>query len=392
MEETTVEVPYEENKEEKEEVPVKACSGRWFKVHWKKFVILAVLIGAITYVVIDAVEKSCISTEPIKKTVFRAKCDSTWGPKVENYTTANIFTSGFDCKTKDADAWYPHPATNATSCQEASSCVSDGIEQFLAWIEANVVVGFFVYSLAYMLATVLFVPGSLLTIGGGAAFGAALGLGLGTLVGFLSVWLGASIGACIAMPLGRFLLRDMVANLIKKFSVLTAIDTAIDKKGFLTVLLLRFSPVVPFNAFNYIMGATKVNYRDYCIASVLGMAPGTAAYVFIGAAIGVTANAGSGKNLDCDPDTTVTTVVLVVGIIATLIAVFLISWYSKKEFAKLSADGNDGNGDGDGSGTPYSGAITEDGVAEVDRVNSGTNLTRVHTSNGEEAAAVVTAQ
>jgi len=329
---------------------VKVCTLPWFKRHWKKFFILAILIGAIIYVVIDAVQQTCTSTESLKATVFRAKCDSKWGTIVKNATESDIFQTGFDCKTKDADGWIPVPPTNTTSCQQPSSCVGEGIATFLTWIGDHTVAGFFVFSLAYVLATILFVPGSLLTIGAGAAFGAALGLGVGTLVAFLSVWLGASIGCCIAMPLGRYLLRDMVANLIKKFTVLSAIDTAIDKKGFLTVLLLRFSPIVPFNAFNYIMGATTVSFRDYAIASIFGMAPGTCAYVFIGAAIGVTANQGNGKTLECDPDTTVTTIVLVVGIIATIIAVVIISWYAKKEFNKLSQGDGDVESIGNGNG------------------------------------------
>lgn len=367
--------------DEKEPMQIKTCSLPWFKRHWKKFLVLAVLIGAITYVVIDAVEKSCTSTEELKATVFRAKCSAKWGPVVVNATTSDIFATGFDCETKGT-SWKPVPPKNPTSCQQPTSCVSEGIATFLKWITEHTTAGFFVFSGVYVLATVLFVPGSLLTIGAGASFGAALGLGLGTLIAFLSVWLGASIGACIAMPLGRFLLRDMVAGLIKQFTVLTAIDTAIDKKGFLTVLLLRFSPIVPFNAFNYIMGATKVSFRDYAIATVFGMAPGTCAYVFIGAAIGVTANAGNGDTLECDPDNTVTTIVLVVGIIATIAAVGVISWYAKKEFNKLSEGDNNGDGDGDVEGGVEHGEVEAGSTdrLQISQSPSNSNLTRVHTT------------
>jgi hypothetical protein len=59
-----------------------------------------------------------------------------------------------------------------------------GVESFLEWIEANPVGGIFVFMLVYfVVAKVLFVPGSILTLGAGFFFASAVGLGVGVLLG-----------------------------------------------------------------------------------------------------------------------------------------------------------------------------------------------------------------
>jgi uncharacterized membrane protein YdjX (TVP38/TMEM64 family) len=185
---------------------------------------------------------------------------------------------------------------------------------------------------------VCFFPGSILTIGAGATFSAALGLGYGVCVGTVAVWIGANIGALIAFLLGRHVLRAFVKTLVLKYRVLTAIDKAMDTKAFVTVLLLRFSPLIPFNAFNYLMGATSVGTYPYVLGSLLGMLPGTISFVFVGAAIASAARTASGGgNIEgsCTPDNTAQVVLLVVGIGMTVVVVVLISWYAKKELSKI---------------------------------------------------------
>lgn len=70
-----------------------------------------------------------------------------------------------------------------------------------------------------MVATVLFVPGLLLTIGAGAAIEAALNsvwrktvllTSEAILLGSFAVWIGAQLGSFVAMLLGRYLLRSAV--------------------------------------------------------------------------------------------------------------------------------------------------------------------------------------
>lgn len=207
--------------------------------------------------------------------------------------------------------------------------VRSGIDSFLQWIEANPIPGFFVFMVVYLVATVLFVPGSILTLGAGFVFANAFGLGPGVLLGSLSVFFGASAGAIVSFILGRYLLRDWVKTLTKKYAVFEALDVALEEKGFRIMALLRLSPIIPFNAINYIGGVTAISLSAYCL-SLVAILPGTVLYVFLGASAGSLADSsGSGDN------STVTIAVVVVGAVFGIFAIFVTSYYAKKELNRV---------------------------------------------------------
>ena len=172
--------------------------------------------------------------------------------------------------------------------------VGNTIETFLEWLRENPVVGTISLSLIYIVATLIFIPGSLLTLGAGVALQAALdNTGLAILIGTLGVWTGAWIGSNLAMLLGRYLFRDSAAKLAQKYRVINAIDKVLEKEGLKFTFLLRLCPLIPFNAFNYIMGITSVTFKAYAIGG-FGMIPGTIVYVFVGTTISNISAAASG--------------------------------------------------------------------------------------------------
>ena len=207
--------------------------------------------------------------------------------------------------------------------------VKSAIDAFLMWIEENPIAGFFVFMIVYFAATVLFVPGSILTLGAGFVFAKAFGLGAGVVLGSLSVAFGASAGAIAAFLLGRYLLRDWVQGLTKRYSIFEALDIAMATKGFRIMALLRLSPIIPFNAINYIAGVTAISFTSYS-AALVAILPGTILYVFLGASAGsLSDSAGSGGS------SSVTIVVVVVGIVFGIAAIAVTSYYAKKELQKV---------------------------------------------------------
>jgi pyruvate/2-oxoglutarate dehydrogenase complex dihydrolipoamide dehydrogenase (E3) component/uncharacterized membrane protein YdjX (TVP38/TMEM64 family) len=130
--------------------------------------------------------------------------------------------------------------------------------------------------LAYVLSTVLFIPGSALTIGSGTLFGLT--------TGFVVVFLGANLGAMCSFLLARTLLRDKVARWAEGNPKFRSLDQAIGKQGFKMVLLTRLSPVFPFVLLNYFLGLTAVRTAPYVLANLIGMLPATFLFVYIGAA------------------------------------------------------------------------------------------------------------
>jgi len=130
------------------------------------------------------------------------------------------------------------------------------------------------FVLAYVLATIFFLPGSILTLGAGAAFGVGWGS--------LYVSLASTLGATAAFLVGRYVARDWVARRVAGKAAFAAIDRAVGRQGWKIVGLTRLSPVFPFNLLNYAFGLTQVSLRDYVAASWIGMMPGTVMYVYLG--------------------------------------------------------------------------------------------------------------
>jgi uncharacterized membrane protein YdjX (TVP38/TMEM64 family) len=141
------------------------------------------------------------------------------------------------------------------------------------------------YIAIYVVACVLFVPGSILTIGAGVLFGVVRGS--------IYVSIGATAGATAAFLLGRYLMRGWVARRIEHNARFRAIDDAVGREGWKIVALTRLSPVFPFNLLNYAFGLTNVRLLDYVAASWAGMIPGTLLYVYIGSLSGDLARAAS---------------------------------------------------------------------------------------------------
>ncbi len=173
--------------------------------------------------------------------------------------------------------------------------------------------GALLYGFTYVLATVLLVPGSLLTIGAGFLYGFA-----GTLV----VWPASVLGAILAFLLSRFLVRDWVAGKTAGDGRLAAVDHAIGERSFTIIFLLRLSPFVPFTLLNYALGATRARLGAYALASILGMIPGMFLYVYIGISITDAAQLLGGER----PDTGLWGQLLLgAGLLATVVATVIIS-------------------------------------------------------------------
>lgn len=132
-----------------------------------------------------------------------------------------------------------------------------------------------VYAVAYAIATALALPGSVLTIVGGAVFGFGWGVVL--------VTIGANLGANAAFALARALGRDGIERLLGPR--LRGLDRVTSTHGFMGLLVLRLIPLVPFNALNFGSGLTAMRWRDYALATVIGIVPGTIVYVFFADAL-----------------------------------------------------------------------------------------------------------
>jgi uncharacterized membrane protein YdjX (TVP38/TMEM64 family) len=123
---------------------------------------------------------------------------------------------------------------------------------------------------AYAIAIMFGLPGSAFTLAGGAIFGFWWGL--------LLNWLGATVGATLAFLFAHSLCGDACRSLLGRYS--TRLEQAAQSHGLMATLRLRLIPLVPFNLLNFGAALAGVRFRDYVIATAIGIIPGTAVYTY----------------------------------------------------------------------------------------------------------------
>jgi uncharacterized membrane protein YdjX (TVP38/TMEM64 family) len=199
------------------------------------------------------------------------------------------------------------------------------VPQFAAWVEGLGLWGPLVFIAGYAVATVAFVPGSLLTLGAGAIFG--------LLQGVVYVFIAASIGATLAFLVSRYVARSAIEQRLEGNERFAAIDNAVGEQGLKIVFLLRLSPVFPFNLLNYGLGLTKVSLRDYVVAHI-GMLPGALLYVYYGKLAGDVAALAGGAEAERGAEYWL---VLGLGLAATLVVTTIVTRIARRAL-KEAAD------------------------------------------------------
>jgi len=198
--------------------------------------------------------------------------------------------------------------------------LNEWITSFRIWVQDLGALGWIISIFGYAIASFILIPGALLTITAGIAFG---------LWGFFIVVAGATLGAAMSFLAARYLFREKVETTLSKKPLFNAINEAIKEEGWKVVGLMRFSPAMPFSLQNWLFGITAVKFVPYFLATLFGIMPGTLLYVWIGS---IGANAAEGST------STAKLAFLVVGIIATLIVTIFIG---KKAKEKLAVHGLD---------------------------------------------------
>lgn len=140
------------------------------------------------------------------------------------------------------------------------------------WVQNAGPAGPLLFMAIYAIATVFFLPGSVLTLAGGALFGPVLGT-------FYNLT-GATLGAVLAFLVARYLASDWVEQ--KTGGKLKQLKQGVEAEGWRFVAFVRLVPLFPFNLLNYALGLTRIRLTHYLIATYLFMLPGAIAYTYLG--------------------------------------------------------------------------------------------------------------
>lgn len=194
--------------------------------------------------------------------------------------------------------------------------VKEWIGSFQGWIGDLGPIGVVIFTGLYVLVTVVLGPAWALTLVAGLAYGAW---------GFPLVVLSATLAACVAFLIGRHVGRDRVTKLVDDDNRLKALNKAVSDEGWKVVGLLRLSPVFPFGLQNYLFALTDIGFLPYALATLVGIMPGSALYVYIGT-LG-NADGGGGEAFRW--------VLLGAGLVATAAVVWLVTKRAKAALEAL---------------------------------------------------------
>lgn len=197
--------------------------------------------------------------------------------------------------------------------------VRGAFREVLSLIERLGVWGPILFIVVYVIATVLFLPGSILTLGAGAVFGVVWGS--------VVVSVASTLGATAAFLVGRNLARDWVAAKIEGNGTFAALDRAVAQEGWKIVVLTRLSPAFPFTLLNYAFGLTRVKLGHYVFASWIGMMPGTVLYVYLG-------SLARAAGADTQQRTPAQWALYGVGLIATIAVTIVITRIARRALAQ----------------------------------------------------------
>jgi uncharacterized membrane protein YdjX (TVP38/TMEM64 family) len=135
--------------------------------------------------------------------------------------------------------------------------VGDYITPTEEWIKAQGVFGPIVYILAFLVGTIIFIPGNLFAIASGLLFG--------LVSGFIYTGIAEVLGAILLFLIARYLARNMVEKYLRKHPKFFEIDKLVSKKGKKVMILLRLVPL-PYTFLCYLFGISEVSFKEYVIA------------------------------------------------------------------------------------------------------------------------------
>ncbi len=188
-----------------------------------------------------------------------------------------------------------------------SGTVREQVLGLAAWFRDAGSLGVVTYVALFTLSALAVLPASGFTLLAGFAYG----LGHGFAVALPASTIAAGVNFWFARTLGR----QRIEQALHPTSAWRAVMNAASTRGFGWVLLLRLSPVVPFSVLNYLVGASRMKFWSFIVASTLGKAPSAFAYVYLGSAARQLSTSTPAENVG-------TRVLFWVGLCATCVVVF----------------------------------------------------------------------
>jgi len=175
--------------------------------------------------------------------------------------------------------------------------ISEGLNAFVDW--CGKLGPFAIVMMALCIATVTLVgiPSCPLFIGAGVVFVKLYGSVVGTLLGIASACTGVWLGSMVAFVLGRSVLKPLVQKKLEEFKTMVVVNKIIEKEGWKFAFLMRLSPFLPAEVFNYACSVTTMTVAANGLACI-GSLPTTAFWVWTSASATDAASSGAGASAE----------------------------------------------------------------------------------------------
>jgi uncharacterized membrane protein YdjX (TVP38/TMEM64 family) len=190
-----------------------------------------------------------------------------------------------------------------------------------AWLRANWTLGLPLYTVAFFVLGICLIPTNAYSIIGGYCFGFGWGL-LGAMIGYFGC-------SALSFAIMRRLTGERVLLIMREYPKLDRVRSVLIEaspvRSAVIIALLRLSPSSPFAVSNFALASSGAKWLPFCVGTVVGMLPRTTAVVYF-----------ASKFTQLDFSRRSEGVIFVVGLVATLAVIAVISWYAKRELAKMT--------------------------------------------------------
>jgi uncharacterized membrane protein YdjX (TVP38/TMEM64 family) len=136
----------------------------------------------------------------------------------------------------------------------------------------------FIFIIIYTIGT-FFIPATPFMLAAGILFGFKYGLVYTVISGFCS--------STAVFYISRKLGKSWVENILEHtyLTHLNEYNKRLERGPIWDIIILRLTPIMPFNALNVLLGVSKIKTADYVIGTLLGIIPSNVLTVYIGAFI-----------------------------------------------------------------------------------------------------------
>jgi uncharacterized membrane protein YdjX (TVP38/TMEM64 family) len=193
------------------------------------------------------------------------------------------------------------------------------VGDFIDWVEDLGPLAPIFYAIFVSFAVVLLFPTPILKVASGAIFP----YWTAVVINFFA----SVIGGLLAFLLGRWLFRERIEEMVAKDERLKNLELAINEEAMQISILVRLSPIIPDEWLNYIMASSPVTTRVFFMSNLSSVIY-SLAYAYFGHAAGKIVLSGGG--MDGFKDSPSGSILLIIGIIASIMATVVVARVTMK--------------------------------------------------------------